>query len=127
MQAVIKHGHSADGSRHAIVAQLRVLIAPSVDGGYYAQGLEIDYVSTGKTIEEVKNNFTRGLLLTVESYIRRNRSLMALFSKSHTPPEAWQAWFEGANKDHVTCVTVFDAPNFFHEVAFMEPVQKEAA
>lgn len=129
--AVIRHQKSSDG-KHAVDAQLRVLILPSEDGGYIAQGLEIDYLTTGQTVEEVKANFAHGLLLTIEAYIKRNRPLDALFAKGKTPAEAWGLWLESENRDVLTCGTVvaLDIPkdtNFFKSLSFREAEVAHAA
>ncbi|MGH8029359.1 MAG: type II toxin-antitoxin system HicB family antitoxin [Arenimonas sp.] len=99
--------HVSDGDLHAVATALRVLITPADAGGFVAQGLEIDYVATGDTVEEVQDRFARGLLATIESLIRRARPLSALF-KSSTPPEAWQAFMDKGAGDMVTCVTAVD-------------------
>lgn len=99
--------HVNDGDLHAVAAALRVLITPADAGGFVAQGLEIDYVATGETVVEAQDHFARGLCLTIESLIRRNRPLSALF-KNRTPPEAWQAFMDSETKDMLTCATVVD-------------------
>lgn len=116
--------HIDAGDVQSVAAQLRVLIYPGKEGGYIAQGLEIDYVSTGCTVDEVQDHFAKGLLLTVQSYLRRGRSLDALFQKGRTPTEAWQRWFS-SDRHVLTCGTVVDlardlpadAP-FFRSLAF---------
>lgn len=99
--------HVEDGNVHAVATSLRVLISPADAGGFVAQGLEIDYVATGETVEEVQDHFARGLLRTIEGLIRRNRPLSALF-KSRTPPEAWQAFMNSQGQDQLTCGVVVD-------------------
>jgi hypothetical protein len=110
--------HVEDGNVHAVATALRVLISPADAGGFVAQGLEIDYVATGKTVEEVQDHFVRGLLRTIESLIRRNRPLSALF-KSRTPPEAWQAFMNRRSEDQDTleCGMVVDLRNRLPENA----------
>lgn len=99
--------HVHDGDRHAVAASLRVLISPADAGGFVAQGLDIDYVATGETVEEVKQRFAEGLIRTIESLIRRKRSLSALF-KSKTPQEAWQAYIDRGEGDELLCGTYVD-------------------
>ncbi|WP_313455260.1 type II toxin-antitoxin system HicB family antitoxin [Stenotrophomonas sp.] len=128
---VIRHQESSDG-KHAVDAQLRVLILPSEDGGYVAQGLEIDYLTTGQTVEEVRENFAQGLLRTIEAYIKRNRPLDALFTKGKTPAEAWGLWLDSESKDVLTCGTVvaLDIPDdtkFFKTLSFREAEIAHAA
>lgn len=105
-QVVVTH-HQTDHGQHMVAAQLRVLITPAEEGGYVAQGLEIDYCSTGKTVDEVQNNFARGFILTIEALIKRERPLGALF-KSQTPPEAWQEYIDSTRQDELICGTVVD-------------------
>lgn len=120
---------SAGDAQHIVAAQLRVLIVPDEEGlGYVAQGLEIDYVATGHTLEEVKANFAEGLLRTVEAYLHRDRPLSALFSKGRTPPEAWQQWLKSERKDMLNCATLVDLRGrlpegtpFFEALAFRQP------
>lgn len=122
--AELRHQESGDG-KHAVDAHLRVLIFPAQGGGYVAQGLEIDYLTTGKTLEEVRNNFARGLLRTIESYIKRNRSLDALFDKGKTPAKAWGLWLERTSEEVLSCeaIVALDSPentNFFRYLSFRQ-------
>lgn len=128
---VIRHKKSGDG-RHAVDASLRVVILPSEDGGYVAQGLEIDYLSTGRTVDEVRKNFADGLLRTIEAYLRRDRPLTALFAKGKTPPEAWNLWLQSDSHDVLTCGTVVELgipedTGFFTSLAFREAEVAHAA
>lgn len=95
--------HVASGENHAVAAELRVLVMPSVDGGFFAQGLEVDYVASGTTEEEARDRFARGFVATIQSYLRRGRDLGALFAKARTPPEYVQAYFQGATKHVLRC------------------------
>ncbi len=98
--------HAASGGNHAVEAELRVLVMPSADGGFFAQGLEVDYVATGATEREARERFAHGFTATIQSYLRRGRDLGALFSKARTPPEYEQAYFAGARKHVLHCVVV---------------------
>ena len=104
---VMTHVEDGEGL-HLVAAALRVLVYPRDDGGFAAQGLEIDYFATGESVDEVRENFTNGLMATVRAYVRRGRDLAALFRKGRTPADAWQAWLDGDDKDSVTCVTAFE-------------------
>lgn len=123
--------HVSGGSRHAVAANLRVLILPDEEGqGFVAQGLDIDYFATGSTADEVRENFATGLLRTVEAYLRRGRPLSGLMTKSKAPREAWDAWFESDGKDELTCVAVVDladrlppgTPRLFDRLQFCQPL-----
>lgn len=103
--------HLASGDQHAVAAELHVLVMRSPDGGFFAQGLEIDYTATGATEEEARNRFAHGFTATIHSYLRRGRDLGAIFSKSHTPPEYWKAYYSGARKHVLHCMVIStDAP-----------------
>lgn len=99
--------HVQDGNRHAVAASLRVLIRPADAGGYVAQGLDIDYVATGGSVDEVKQIFAEGLVRTIRSLIRRGRPLSALF-KGKAPQEAWQAYIDHGAGDELLCGTFMD-------------------
>lgn len=128
---VVAHHRSNDG-KHTVAAQLRVLVCPAEEGGYVAQGLEIDYCSTGATVEDVQKRFATGFLMTVEALIKRGRPLSALF-KSVTPPEIWQEYIDSAKEDQLICGTVIDlseklpgnAP--YQSLAFCSPRQMSLA
>ena len=61
--------HIKQQHNHAVcVAALRVIISEG-DGGWYAEGVEIDYAAFGQTIEEVQLNFE------LETFTRRFCSL----------------------------------------------------
>ncbi len=95
--------HVANGESHAVAAELRVLVMPSADGGFFAQGLEVDYVATGATEAEARDRFALGFVATIQSYLRRGGDLTALFAKARTPPEYVQAYFAGAVKHVLRC------------------------
>ena len=118
--------HEQRSSSHRVTAQLRVLVTPSVDGGFVAQGLEVDYLATGATLDEVQRNFANGFLATVEAILHRGRDLTSLF-KARVPIEAWQQYIASNRKDTLICQTVLDiqdrlpqgAP--FAALAFCQP------
>lgn len=99
--------HVHDGEIHAVATALRVLISRADAGGFVAQGLDIDYVATGDTVEEAQEHFAHGLLGTVQALIRRSRPLSALF-KSKAPAEAWQSYMDNDRQDLLTCATFVD-------------------
>lgn len=105
-KVVVAHQNDGNGV-HAVAAQLRVLISEDADAGFVAQGLEVDYCSAGRTIEEAQENFAKGFLMTVQSLIRRKRPLSALF-KSTTPPDVWQEYIDSSRRDQLTCATIVD-------------------
>ena len=83
--------HESDGFR-AAAAALRVLIAPSIDGGYVAQGIDIDFVASGDSAEAARDHFATAFSETVAAYLRRGKDLAGLF-KTQVPAEVRQAYF----------------------------------
>ncbi len=100
--------HVKAGDIHSVIAELRVLVMPT-EGGYFAQGLEIDYVATGETEEEVKERFAEGFVRTVHANIRRGRGLNGLF-KSSTPPEHFQSYLASAMRPVLSCQVAIQLP-----------------
>jgi len=111
--------HAKQGDRHAVAAHLRVLIVPAAKGGFVAQGLEVDYVATGATVEDAQHRFAEGFLRTMRSIIRRDSRLDSLF-KSKAPRGAWAAYMEGDRQDTLTCGAVVDLSD---DVASRMPFQ----
>lgn len=119
---VVRH----DGDDCAVVgARMRVLIEPAKEGGYVAQGLELDYVATGKTVEEVQQRFADGIVRTIRVLVSRGKSLSALF-KSSAPRDAWDRYLSQETGDVFTCATVIDLPNVaesalpYRSIAFLQ-------
>jgi predicted RNase H-like HicB family nuclease len=64
------HAHDTDGVHHAVgMFNLDVLLIPE-DKVWVAQGLAIDYVAQGESIEEAKKNFENGLERTIDLNLR---------------------------------------------------------
>jgi predicted RNase H-like HicB family nuclease len=58
-----------DGAHHVVgFGNLRVVIVAD-EGSWFAQGLDIDYAAQGETIEEAKENFSRGLRATINQHL----------------------------------------------------------
>ena len=74
----------------AEVKALHVMLLP--DGhGWFAQGLEIDYAACGGTFDEAKNNFIKGLGLTVcENLVMYGHIEKVL---TPAPKEAWNEFY----------------------------------
>ncbi len=79
--------HLQHGNRDIVgLKNLRVLLSP--DGaGWFAQGLDIDYAASGATVEEAKENFGTGLVLTVAEHLRMYGGIQRLLKVA--PQEAW--------------------------------------
>lgn len=84
--------HRESETQRAAAAALRVLIAPSIDGGFVAQGIDIDFTATGDTEELAREHFARAFSETITAYLRLGRDLAGLF-KTAVPAEFRKAYF----------------------------------
>lgn len=84
--------HVAGGEHHVVgIGNLRVLIAP--DGKYWtAQGLEIDYIAQGESIDDAKKQFEDGLAATIQQHLRVYGDIERLLAPA--PPEIWKDAFD---------------------------------
>jgi hypothetical protein len=94
--------HVQTGTAQAVAAALHVLIVPGIDGGYIAQGIEIDYAASGATEDEVREHFAKGFCSTIVSYLRRGRDLNGLF-KTSVPGEFRRQYYGGDIQPVLTC------------------------
>lgn len=82
------HAHSTDGNTHVVaIGNLRVVLVQE-EGSWFAQGLEIDYVAQGDSIEAVKKNFEQGFAATVDQHVRVYGTIEKLLVAA--PPEVWK-------------------------------------
>lgn len=65
------------------------------EGGWFAQGLELDYAACGETLEEVQYNFINGLSLTVGEYIKMHGSIEKFLKPA--PTEVWESYYKTVN------------------------------
>ena len=102
-QTFAAHAHDGEG-HHAVATALRVMLSPD-SGGWFAQGLEIDYAACGATIEEAKKNFEHGFCSTIHEHLRLHGTLDHFVKLAGE--DAWAEFFK-APKDSVkqtfTCV-----------------------
>lgn len=83
--------HMKSGDDHLVgVSALRVLLSKD-GGGWFAQGLEIDYAAAGSDLDEVKNNFSKGLVETVHQHLKMLGTIKHLLKVS--PQEAWDEFY----------------------------------
>lgn len=82
------HGRATDGVHHLVgIGNLRVVIVP--DGAlWFAQGLEIDYAAQGKSVKDVKRQFSDGLGATIREHLRIYGNIENLLKVS--PTEVWK-------------------------------------
>ena len=82
------HAQSQDGCTHVVaIGNLRVVLI-NEEGSWFAQGLEIDYVAQGDSIETVKRNFEEGFTATVDQHIRVYGTIENLLIPA--PQEVWK-------------------------------------
>lgn len=104
-----------DGSVHAVaVGDLRVLIVCE-DDVWYAQGMEIDYVAQGTSLDDVKTAFENGLGATIGLHIETYGDLKELLKIA--PQAAWDEYFahleavdDGTYRFTSVTADYFDAP-----------------
>jgi hypothetical protein len=70
-----------DDHEYVKIGALSVLIKQDGDW-WFAQGLEIEYAAQGKSLEEVKENFIRGLVSTAHAYLEEFGSIEKLLRPS---------------------------------------------
>ena len=84
--------HLKSNEDHVVgIGNLRVFLVQ--EGQYWcAQGLEIDYVAQGNSIEEVKEAFESGLTATIHANIERHGTIRHVLKVA--PPEVWQEIYD---------------------------------
>lgn len=80
------HGITGSGNHVVGIGALLVLLLED-EGSWYAQGLEIDYVAQGESIEVAKSNFEIGLHATVRENLRKHLSISPILTPA--PREVW--------------------------------------
>lgn len=81
------HAVTDTGDHIVGIGHLRVLLVAEGEH-WHAQGLEIDYMAQGSTIDEAKVNFETGFLVTIEENLRVHGSIEPLLNVA--PPEVWK-------------------------------------
>ena len=70
-----------DDHDYVNIGDLGVLVTHDGDW-WFAQGLEIDYTAQGKSLDEVRERFTRGLIATAEAHLTEFGSIVNLLRPS---------------------------------------------
>ncbi len=73
------------------LGNLRVFITQEGDRDWYAQGIEIDYLAQGDSLEDVQRSFERGLELTITEHLKKLGDIKHLLRPA--PPEVWAEFF----------------------------------
>lgn len=82
--------HAQKDDLHAVVLHgIRVMLLND-DGFWFARALELDYWAQGDTLDEVKRNFTDGLVDTVGEHLRMFGDFQRLLKCA--PDDDWKAF-----------------------------------
>ena len=84
------HATDGEGNHVVHVKSLSVLLSHD-DGDWFAQSLEIDYAAAGSTVEEVKENFAKGLSATILEHLRLHGEIDNLLKPA--PQDAWTEFY----------------------------------
>lgn len=80
------------GGDHIVgIGDLRVVLVEE-EGTWYAQGLELDYVSQGSSIDKAKKNFEHGLHVTIRENLRIHGTIKPLLVQA--PESVWSDWLD---------------------------------
>ena len=108
--------HVADrtGEHLVGIGDLRVILVQEA-GCWYAQGLEIDYIAQGESIDQAKANFETGLHATIRENLKIFGTIEPLLTPA--PPEVWKERLH----PNAEAKRLFDAS--IHPTSTMEDVQ----
>lgn len=82
----------ADGSTHAVgFGDLRVMILEE-DGIWYAQGMEVDYIAEGSSLEAAQKAFEEGLALTIAANLKHCGNIEDLLQPASA--EVWAEFYQ---------------------------------
>lgn len=106
---------------------LRVIIVEESPGVWSALGVEIDYAASGKSIDEVRQNFERGLALTIGANIRKFGTIERLLRFS--PPSEWVALTESGGQHQFSLETLHEIPDShlpYQHIAYLRDSRRAA-
>ena len=89
--ATAVHGVTTQGEHIVGIGNLRVLLIAE-EGAWYAQGLEIDYIAQGESVDEAKARFEIGLLSTIRENLKIHGTIERLLTPA--PPQVWREQFD---------------------------------
>lgn len=85
--ATALHTRDKSGDQLVGIGDLRVILIREAES-WYAQGLEIDYVAQGASIEQAKANFEIGLDATISENLKMLGTIEGLLTPA--PVEVWK-------------------------------------
>lgn len=124
----VVHGVSGSGEDHIVgIGSLRVRVHRE-DGCWFAQGLEIDYLALGDSLDQVQAHFEEGLLGTVDEHLKVHGHIGHLLVPA--PPDVWTQAMKDAMTYtqvslHRTPLQTSKIP--FGEIAFIQSAEARAS
>lgn len=99
MNMVSTHKIDQDGTHHVFIDGLRVW-AYQTEYAWIAQGIDLDYVTSGESLELAVQAFTIGLSLTVCENLKRFHSIERLVSRK-PPQEIIERWKRAIERSEI--------------------------
>ncbi len=78
---------AGDKAIHIVGVEMRVVVIQREDHVWFAHGLDINYAAQGSSLAEVKKNFERGFVTTIDQHLEKFGHVKNLFRP--TSQEAW--------------------------------------
>lgn len=104
--------HAQHGKAHVVgLNALRVMLLED-EGSWFAQGLEIDYAASGRTIDEAKSNFEEGFRKTIHEHLLMHGGIERFLKVADQA--AWDEYLQpptSAEKLSFSCVQLYDIPS----------------
>ena len=131
--------HAQAGNDHVVaLTALRVMLLED-SGGWFAQGLEVDYAASGATVDEAKKNFEDGFCATVREHLQMYGSIERFLKVADAA--AWNEFFalpKSAVRQLFSCVQLHqlnteiqgDLDNVqmpFDSIAFISKIAHESS
>lgn len=91
------HHVDEDGGVHIFVDGMRVWVHFD-DGAWIAQGIDVDYATSGETPELAIKTFTLGFCLTLIEHVKRFNTLERFITR-RPPDDVYQAWFNAVKNE----------------------------
>lgn len=101
--AEVIHNHDDDSGDEVTCSRLNVVMKQDADF-WYAQGVQIDYVAQGTSLEEAKTNFVEGLAETLLLHTQKFGSVEKVLKWA--PVAAWES--ELHNEHYQVSFSAFD-------------------
>lgn len=112
---------------------LKVAVGKEVDDEHgevwYAQGLDVDFAASGKSLDDVQRRFSRGLHSTLVAHLNKYGNASRLH---RTPRSVWKRFFDD-EMYHVHLISVESFPDAqaedfpYTELAYIEQSREQVA